>query len=86
MLKALDQIKTGTAPGHSDVSLQLIAASGEVEIQVIIKLCQIVLDGLGLPAECALSAVFPIFKGVDDIRNCIFYAAMKLIKHGMNVV
>ena len=49
MLKAYNQIKTGTAPGHSDVSLQLIAASGEVEIQVIIKLCHIVLDGLGLP-------------------------------------
>ena len=33
VLQALDEMKTGRAPGHSEVSLELIAASGGVGIQ-----------------------------------------------------
>ena len=34
----------GRAPGPSEVSLELIAASGEVGIQVMAEICQKVLD------------------------------------------
>ena len=33
-------MKRGKAPGHSDVSLELIAASGEARMQVIVEICQ----------------------------------------------
>ena len=33
-------MKTGKAPGPSEVSLKLIAASGEIGIQVMAKICQ----------------------------------------------
>ena len=62
-------MKTGKAPGSSKVSLQLIAASGGVGIQVMAEICQIVLYGLRMPAELALSMVVPIFKGKGDILN-----------------
>ena len=45
VLQALNEIKTGNAPGPSEVSLELIAASGGVGIQVMAETCQKVLDG-----------------------------------------
>ena len=50
------------------------------------QICQKVLEGLGMPAEWALSKVVIIFKGKGDIRNCCFNRAVKLIEHGMKVV
>ena len=38
MLQALNEMKTGKATGPSDVSLELIAASGGVGIQVIAEI------------------------------------------------
>ena len=71
-------MKKGKAPGSSEVSLELIAASGEVGIHVMADVCQKILDGFGMPAEWALSIMVPIFKGKGDIRNCSSYRAVKL--------
>ena len=79
-------MKTGKAPGPSEVSLELIAASGGVGIQVMAEICQKVLDGFGMPAEWVLSIVVQIFKGKGDIRNCTCYRAVKLFEHHMKVV
>ena len=73
VLQVLNKVKTGRAPGPSDVLPELIAASGGVGIQVMSEVCQRVLDGFGMPAEWALSIVIPIFKGKGDIRNCGYY-------------
>ena len=40
MLQALNEMKTGRAPGSSEVSLDLIAASGGVGIQVMAEIYQ----------------------------------------------
>ena len=53
MLQAINEIKTGKAPGRSEVSLELIAASRGVGIQVMAEICQKVVDGLGMPADWA---------------------------------
>ena len=45
VLQALNEM-TGKAPGHSVVSLEVIAASGGVRLQVMAEICQTVLDGL----------------------------------------
>ena len=39
VLQALNETKTGKAPGSSEVSLELIAASGGVGIQVMAEIC-----------------------------------------------
>ena len=62
MLQALIEMKTEKAPGSSEISLQLIAASGGVGNQVMAQICHKVLDGFGIPAELALSIVIPILK------------------------
>ena len=86
VLQASNEMKTGKAPGPSVVSLELIAASGGVGIQVLAEICQKVIDGCGMPSEWALSIVVPIFKGKDDIRNCSCNRAVNLLEHGMKVV
>ena len=86
VLQALNEMKTGKVPGHSEVSLELIAASGGVGIQVMAEICQNVIDGCGMPAEWTLCIVVPIFKGKVDIRNCSCYWAVKRLEHGMKVV
>ena len=73
MLQSLIEIQTEKAPGPSEVSLRLIAASVVVGIQVMAEICQKVLDGFGIPAEWALRIVVPIFKGNGDTRNCSCY-------------
>ena len=85
MLQALDEMKTGKAPGHSEVPLVLIAASGCVGIQVMAEICQKVIDAFGMPAEWALSIVVPILKGKGDIRNCSCYRAVKFVEPGIEV-
>ena len=40
VLQVLNEKKIGKVPGHSDVSLELIAASGGVGIQVMAEICQ----------------------------------------------
>ena len=65
VLKALGKMKAGKAAGPSEVSVEMIAASGEIGIDVMVELCQSVLDGRGMPDEWALSVVVPILKGMQ---------------------
>ena len=51
VLQTLNEMKTGKAPGPSEASLELIAASGGVGIQVMAEICQKALYGFGMPAE-----------------------------------
>ena len=44
VLQALSEIKTEKALGPSEVSLELIAASGGIRIKVMKEICQRVLD------------------------------------------
>ena len=85
VLQSLSEMKTGKAPGPSEVLLELIAASGGVGIQVMSEICQRVLDGYGMPPEWTLSTVVQIFKAKGDIRNCSCNRAVKLLEHGIKV-
>ena len=40
MVQAINEVKHGKATGSSHVSLELIAASGKVGIQVVTEICQ----------------------------------------------
>ena len=79
VLQTLNEMKIGKAPGPSEESLELIAASGGVGIQMMAEICQKVLHGFGMPAEWALYIVVPIIKGMGDIKNCSWYRVVKLL-------
>ena len=86
VVKAMGEIKAGTAAGPSEVSVEMIAASEEIRIGVMAELCQGVLDGRGMPDEWALSVVVPIFKGKEDAMSCGAYRGVRLLGHAMKIV
>ena len=64
----------------------MIAVSGEIGIGVMVKLCQGVLDGKGMPDDLVLNVVVPIFKGKEDAMSCMAYRGVKLLEHAMKKV
>ena len=44
-------VEAGMATGASEVSMEMIVASGEIWVKVIMELCQHVLDGRGMRDE-----------------------------------
>ena len=73
MLLALNKMKTGNALGPSEVSLELISASGGVGIQVMAETFLKVLDLFGMTAAWSLCIAIPFFKWKRDIQNCSCY-------------
>ena len=63
MFHALNEMKTGKSSGPSEISLELMAASWRVMIQVMAEIYQRIIDGFGMPFELALSIMVSIFKG-----------------------
>ena len=86
VLQIINEIKTGKVPGPAYPSLELIASTGRVGIQLMAEICQRVLDGFGMLVELALSIVAPIIKGKGDIRNRSYHGAVYLVEHAMKVV
>ena len=79
-------MKSGKATGTSGVSVEMIVASGEIGVKVMMELCQRVLDGRGMPDEWKTNVIVPIFKGKGDVMSCGSYRGAKLLEHAMKIV
>ena len=86
MAIATKVMKLGKAAGPCEVYAEMIFASGEVGINVMMELCQHLLDGKRMPDEWQTSVLVPIFKGKGDVRNCNTYRGVKLLEHSMKIV
>ena len=73
VMEAMNKMKLGKAAGPSEVNKDMIIASGTFGVGVMTMLCQIVLDGEGMPEEWKTSVVVPIFKGKGDVMDCGAY-------------
>ena len=62
-------MKPGKAARPFGVCAEMISAIGEMGISVIMKLCQRVLDGKGMPSEWQMSVLVPIFKGKERCKK-----------------
>ena len=51
IVEAIQSMKLGKATGTSEVSVEMIVASREIGVKVMMELCQRVLDGRGMPDE-----------------------------------
>jgi len=85
VVKAIGSMKTRKAPGSSEVSTEMVIASGETGIRVLMELCQRVLHGKGMLDEWKTSVVVPIFKGKDVVMDCGAYWGMNLLEHGIEI-
>ena len=86
IVEAMQSMKSGKATGTSEVSVEVIVASGEIGVKVMMELCQRVLDGRGMPYEWKTSVVVPIFKGIGGVMSCGSYRGVKLLEHTIKIV
>ena len=84
MAIAIKVMKPGKAAGPSEACAEMISANGEVEVSVMVELCQRVLDGKEMPDEWQTSVLVRIFKG--DVRNCNTYRGVKLLEHATKII
>ena len=84
--EAIRKMKQGKAAGLSEVTTEMIVAGGRIAEEVMLQLCQRVLDGKGIPNEWKTSVVVPIFKGKGDVMNCGSYRGVKLLEQGMKII
>ena len=64
-------MKPEKAAGPSKVCAEMISASGEVGVNVMVELCQRMLDGKEMPDEWQASVLIPIFKGKKILEVAI---------------
>ena len=86
MAIAIKVMKLRKAAGPSEVCTEMISASGEVGISVMVEFCQCVVDGKEMPDKWQTSVLVPIFKRKRDVRNCNTYRGIKLLEHTMKIV
>ena len=85
-MEAFKYLKIGKVPGSTEAYVEMIQASGDVGIWVLIELCQGILDGKGMPKDWATSVAIPIFIEKGDIMNCGMYIGVKLLEHAKKIV
>ena len=81
--EAIRKMKQGKAERLLEVTTEMIVAGGRIAEEMMLQLCQQVLDGNRIPNEWKTSVVVPIFKGKGDVMNCGSYRGVKLLEHGM---
>ena len=81
IVEAMQSMKSGKATGLSEVSVEMIVASGEIGVKVMMELCQRVLDSRGMPSEWKTSVFVPICKREGDVMSCGSYRGVKLLEH-----
>ena len=85
IVEAMQRMKSGKATGPSEVSVEMIVASGKIGVKVMMELCQRVLDGRGMP-DWKTSVIVPIFKGKGDVMSCGSYRGVKLLEYAMKLL
>ena len=83
---AMKKMKLEKASGLIEVSMEMINANGKVGIDVMMKLCQRILDRKGMPEDWKTSVMVSIDKGKRDVTNCGAYRGVKLLEHRMKIV
>ena len=73
IVEAVQKMKLEEATGPSEASEEMIVASGEIRVKMMMELCQHALDGTGMPNEWKTSVIVLIFKGKGDVMSCGSY-------------
>ena len=85
-VEAIQKMKSGKATRPSEVSVEMIVASGEIGIKVIMELCQRLLDEREMHDEWKTSVIVQVFEKKGDVINCGSYRGVKLLENAMRIV
>ena len=77
IVEAMQKMKSRKTTGPYEGSVEMIVASGENGVKVMMELCQRVLDGREIPD--ATSVIVPIFKGKSSLLSILLCFLFMLI-------
>ena len=86
IMEEFKYVMIGKVPVPTEVYTEMILASGDVGITVLIELCHRILDRKGLPDDWSTSVVIPIFKGKGHIMKCGMHRGVRLLEDAMKIV
>ena len=86
IVEAMQKMKSTKATGFFELSVDMIVASGEIGVIVMMELCQRVLDAKGMPDEWKTCVIVSIFIEKDDVMSCGSYREVKLLEHAMKLL
>ena len=78
-MEAFKHLKIGKAPGPTEVYEEMILASGDVRIRVLME------NSLRMPSDWATSVAIHIFKGKGDMNHGV-HRGVKILEHAMKIV
>ena len=70
IVKVMQKIRLEKATVPSEASVEMMIANGKIGVQVMVNLCQCILNGRGIPDEWKTSVNIPNFKGKGDLMCC----------------
>ena len=83
--ESLKSAKTGKAPGIDGISIEIIKAAGEADVELLWSVCRAVWkDGI-TPTEWRQSIIIPIWKRKGDGRECSLYMGVSLLSQPSKV-
>ena len=86
IMEEFKYVTIGKVPVPTEVYTEMILASGDVGITVLIELYHRILDRKGLPDDWSTSVVIPIFKGKGHIMKCGMHRGVRLLEDAMKIV
>lgn len=84
--KALHKMKTGKAPGGTGLVAEMLKAAGDLGVEWLTDLCNLVISTGEIPSDWKRSTLVPVYKGKGDPLECGSYRAIKLLEQAMKVV
>ena len=83
--QAMKKMKNNKACGPDMVPVEVWKALGEVGVQLLRKIFNMVLRTGRMPEEWRKSLITPIYKGKSDILDCKNYRGIKLLSHTFKI-
>ena len=82
---ALKDISNSKSPGDDGIQIELLKASGQEGIKILLKLCNKIWDQLAWPQDWKQSVYIPLPKK-GDLKECANWRTIALISHASKVL
>ena len=84
--EVIRKMKQEKVVGLSKLTMNMVFAGGRIAEEVMLQLCQRVLDGKGIPNGWKISVAVPICKGKRDVMNCGLSRVVKLLEQNIKII
>ena len=82
--EALRKMKSGKAVGPDLIPVEFWKCLGEVGLDWLLELFNVIFRIVRMPSEWRTSTVIPLYKDKGDVQDCNNYRGIKLLSHTMN--